>query len=173
MKRIITIALCALALTGQRVHAEETHPAVQAADNANVAFVQCVEKLTTAAQGIASESARVMMIENAPDKCSRNIRNPAIQTEPSAASRGWAFAQFLVGAVAQYKGQSLIWGAVTSLVNRGYDATENTASQGLTTAENLGTLGMDYASKPPLVVHAAPAAPVAPVAEPPAPAVTP
>lgn len=169
MKRIITILAAGLALLfAPTAGAEEVHPAVQAADNANVAFVSCVEKMTAAASSISTESTRVMMIEGAPDKCARYIARPAVQSEPSASSRAWAFGQFLVGAIAQYKGQALIWGAVTSLVNRGYDATENTASQGLTTAENLGMTGMDYASKPPLVIRTTPAP-----AEPTPPAVAP
>jgi hypothetical protein len=39
---------------------------------------------------------------------------------------------------AGYKGQAMVWGAVSGMVNRGYQATENVATQGLQTAESLG-----------------------------------
>lgn len=158
LRRALLVPVLALVavLTGNASAEESQHPAVQAAGNANVAFVACVQAMTQAATTMQSETARAMMIEGAPEKCARNVRAPAVQAGPTTSDRVIDFGKFLVGAVAQYKGQALIWGAVTSLVNRGYDATENTASQGLQTAENLGTLGMDYASKPPLVIHAAP-----------------
>lgn len=65
---------------------------------------------------------------------------------------------------AGYKGQALVWGAVSSMVNRGYESTENVATQGLQTAQSLGVEGMSQASKPPLVIHAP--APVAAPADP-------
>lgn len=166
MKRIIIILAAGLALTTY-ARAEEEHPAVQAAGNANMAFVACVQAMTQAATTMPSEAARAMMIEGAPDKCARNVRAPNVQSEPSNASRGWAFAQFLVGAVAQYKGQALIWNGLASMMSRSADSTDNAVNQGFATANNgldqMGNLTSQSIAKIPSHAPAAPAPePVAP-----------
>jgi hypothetical protein len=58
--------------------------------------------------------------------------------EESTASVAGRVALGLAQVWAGYKGQALVWGAVSSMVNRGYQSTENVATQGLQTAESLG-----------------------------------
>lgn len=147
MKRIIALAL-AVFLTGHS-RAEESHPAVEAANNANVAFVQCVEKIVGAAEKISTESTRVMMIEGAPDKCAKNVRSPNVQTEPSGAARFWHFAGVAAGLIAQYKGQALIWGGLQAMMSRSADSTDKAIDRGFDTADK----GIDAAAKDPIIVE--------------------
>jgi len=146
MKRILALALAVFLMTN--VHAESVHPAVQVANNANVAFVSCVKAVTQAAANIESESTRVLMIDGAPEKCAKNVRAPNVQAEPSTASRGWALAHFALSSFAQYKGQALVWGGLQAMLGRSADSTDSAMNRGF----DMAGQGIDAAAKSPVIV---------------------
>lgn len=146
--------------------AQETDPAVAAAKSANDSFVSCITAVTTAAAAVKNETVQAMMIDKAPDNCSKNVRVAQVKTEPSGGYLIWDGVKFIAGLVAQYKGQALIYGAITGVVDRMASSTDAAVTQGFNTANNgmevSGNLaGQSIAKLPAPVWPAAPAAPAA------------
>jgi hypothetical protein len=141
MKKTL-IALAALAALSFSAVAEE-HPQVAAARDANTAIGACITAMSTGiSQSNMASDAKTLMLNDVPAKCRQSVVMPNIQPEVSNASRGWALAQFAIGAFAQYKGQALIWGGLQAMLGRSADSTDNAVNQGFNTANTgISTLG--------------------------------
>lgn len=134
-----------------------------AADNKSAANVQAValQKIATTSTDPTVQAVAAMMLGMAAGRQTAQVvappQNPALE---------WFRASTpLLG--------TLISGAFSLELQKDNNATQvemystqmNTigtiATQGLSTAQTLGTTGMDYASKPPVVIHSPAAAPAA------------
>ena len=120
---------------------ESTDPAVAAAQSANTALTQCISAVT---QGAATAEAGVktMLLIQAPDMCRKSVVVAQIRQAPSTGEMIWDGAKVFMQLVAAYKGQSLMWNGITTLVGRQADSTDNAVNQGFNTANtSVGEMG--------------------------------
>lgn len=145
MKKLF--ATCVLAAVGIAHAQDVTNPNVQALTSSNLAFAKCVEDMSKQG-GTMTPEARAMFIMSVPRMCREGVFFTQVKEGPTGAQMAWDVAKFGMGLIAQYKGQALIWGAVTGIVDRMGQSTD-TAVQG---GYNLGSQGIEAASKPPVFV---------------------
>lgn len=134
------IALAAIAAFSF-AHAEE-NPAVAAAKSANDTIKECVTATVTAiGQSTMSEGTKALMIKDAPAGCRAAVVIPAVRQAPGTGEMMWDGFKFVAGLVAQYKGQALIWNAVTGITDRALNSTDNAVNQGFNTAnQGMGAI---------------------------------
>lgn len=162
-KTILAIAVTA-AVAFAPAYAEE-NAAVAAARDANVAIGTCISAMSSGiAQSNISADAKTMMLNDVPNKCRQGVVMANVRQGPGTGEMVWdgvkTFAQLYAG----YKGQALVWGAVSSMMSRQADSTDAAVTQGFNTANNglsvTGNLAGQAISKLPTPVwpsaHAAP-----------------
>jgi hypothetical protein len=148
--KIIAIAL---AFAATAAVAEE-NPAVAAARDANAAIGVCISAMSSGiSQSNIGPDAKTLMLNDVPNKCRQGVVTAQVRQGPGTGEMVWDGVKFAVGLWAQYKGQALVWGTVSSMLSRQADSTDAAVTQGFQAANNgltvTGTLAGQAVGKLP------------------------
>jgi len=169
MKRKILLALCfpiivALAACDTAPKATQATPVTAAtgspiisntsgsavvdmAGTANVAMASCVQSLTTQANAMDANS-KGMFLMMVPQMCRNSVVTMPVKDKASVGEMLWDFGKTLVQVHYGYKGQALIWDAVSGLVSRTMDSNDNAVNHGFNTANTAIEMGPTVIAPP-------------------------
>jgi len=145
---VIILATLAAAFT-MPAWAQDKNPNVSLVESSNVAIVACIADMTKHASSMSPET-RSFMMATIPKTCRESVVVAQVKERPTGGEMAWDVAKFGLGLWAQYKGQALVWGAVTGIVDRMGQSTDTAVQGGF----GIASQGIEAAAKPPFIIGA-------------------
>lgn len=109
--------------------ADETDSNVLVVNSANSTLASCLTAVTQGAAGLSAD-AKVLLVAQAPRMCREAVVAPQIKQGPTTAHYVWDGFKFALGIWAGYKDKQMMWGALTGIVDRMADSSDNAVNQG-------------------------------------------